>query len=243
MLPVEVLEYGERSGITRRETVIGVVPGQPQFRILIVEDQQENRVLLEQILGVTGFSVRAVENGAAAVEAFQTWHPDFIWMDWRMPVMDGCQATRYIRTLEGGDEVKIAGITASVSPDEREEMLRTGVNEFVRKPFRPEEVYDCMGRLLGVRYLYRTVEFSGSLDPRHLTSLDLAVLPASLRNEMADAIVHLDVASIRSLIDRAAELDAGLGEALRYHADRFAFTAILKLVRAADVPIEADRGS
>ena len=97
-----------------------------------------------------GFQVRVGCDGADGLEMFRTRQPHFIWMDWRMPVMDGLEATRRIRALEGGTEVKIAAVTASVFTSEREGMLRAGVDDFVRKPYRRSEILDCIARHLGI---------------------------------------------------------------------------------------------
>ncbi|MBI5309063.1 MAG: response regulator, partial [Planctomycetes bacterium] len=121
--------------------------------ILIVEDQEENWQLLSQVLEQAGFPVRVAKNGAEGVEMFQSWRPHFIWMDWRMPVMDGLEATRCIRALEGGIEVKIVVLTASVLKEEREQVLAAGTDDFELKPIQLGKIYDCLARHLGVRFV------------------------------------------------------------------------------------------
>jgi len=69
--------------------VTGLAPGQPEYRILIIEDQMENWLLLRHLLEEAGLCVQIAENGALGVEAFKIWHPHVIFMDIRMPVMDG----------------------------------------------------------------------------------------------------------------------------------------------------------
>ena len=96
----------------------GVRPGARTagFRILIAEDQRENQLLLMKLMADIGLDTRLAENGEQCVELFQEWHPHLIWMDRRMPVMDGIEATRQIRQLPGGKEVKIVAVTASRLP-------------------------------------------------------------------------------------------------------------------------------
>ena len=119
-------------------------PGQPECRVLVVDDNPENAMVLEQMLGQAGFQVRVAQNGALGVEQFQQWRPHFIWMDVRMPVMNGMEATRRIRELDGGREVKIAAMTASAFKSERNAVMAAGMDDFIGKPYRWNEVFECM---------------------------------------------------------------------------------------------------
>jgi CheY-like chemotaxis protein len=123
--------------------------------VLIVEDDPENGMIMEQMLCHAGFSVRLVCSGAAGIEEFREWCPHFIWMDMRMPEMSGADAARRIRELTGGRKVKIAAITASAFASEREEVLAAGMDDFVRKPYHSDKIFDCMVRQLGVRFRQR----------------------------------------------------------------------------------------
>ncbi|MET0106535.1 MAG: transporter substrate-binding domain-containing protein, partial [Sedimenticola sp.] len=106
--------------------VIGLAEPVQEWRILIAEDQPENQALLQQLLKQVGFRVRVAEDGKKAVQIYQQWHPHFIWMDRRMPRMDGLAATRKIRQLPGGDKVIIAALTASVFLEQRNEVMEAG---------------------------------------------------------------------------------------------------------------------
>ena len=93
----------------------GLEEGQPDYRVLIVEDQYANRLLLKHILEKVGISPREALNGQEGVEIFQSWQPHLIWMDRRMPVMDGVMATQRIRSLPGGDRVKIIALLRALT--------------------------------------------------------------------------------------------------------------------------------
>jgi signal transduction histidine kinase/CheY-like chemotaxis protein len=210
-------------------------PDQPEFRILIVEDQEENRQLLRQLLVQAGFQVRVAVNGAEGVETFQSWRPQFIWMDWRMPVMDGLEATRRIRGLAGGRDVKIVALSASVFKDEREQVLAADTDDFVPKPIQFDRIYNCMAKHLGARFVHDGPDSSAAARPsRNLDGKALAALPASLRAELAEALVSLDVAKIEGLIRRVVELNPALGGVLEHHAGRFQYTAILQALEGND---------
>ena len=208
--------------------VAGLFPGQFEYRILIVEDKPENWLLLQRLLLDVGFQVRVAEDGAQGVEMFQIWEPHLIWMDLRLPVKGGLEAAREIRALDGGSQVKIVALTASAFAQQREEVLAAGLDDFVRKPYRSQEIFDCMARHLGVRYLYRKSSRTSPADPvAALTPEALATLSEQMREELANAIVRLDAGPIREVIGRISEQDAQLGSVLANCANRLAYSQIL----------------
>jgi two-component system sensor histidine kinase/response regulator len=80
-----------------QKKVIGLAPGQPEYRILVVDDRADNRLVLVRLLSSLGLLVREAENGQEAVAVWEDWQPQLIWMDMRMPVMDGYEATKQIK--------------------------------------------------------------------------------------------------------------------------------------------------
>ena len=96
--------------------VVGLLPDQPTYRILVVEDNLQNRVLLSKLMQCVGFKVREADNGQEAIEEFEKWRPHLVWMDMRMPVIDGYTATREIRKIEVGRQ--------ETEDREQEELLR-----------------------------------------------------------------------------------------------------------------------
>ena len=208
-----------------------MAPGQPKYRILIVEDQLENQLLLTQLMQRIGFEVTVAADGAQGVELFKGWHPDLIWMDRRMPVMDGLEATKIIRTLPEGKGVKIVAVTASAFRDQRDEMLNAGMDDFVRKPYRFDEIYDCLTKQLGVQYMYAETQSSEAAAlPAALTAELLAVLPAELRSELRGALESLDSERINVVVKKFAARDAMLHKTLSHLVDDFDYPAILKVL-------------
>jgi CheY-like chemotaxis protein len=215
-----------------RERIAVLEAGQEDYRVLIVDDEPENWMLLDRLLRTAGFrQVQVANNGSEAVQRFQDWRPHFIWMDIQMPVMDGIEASRRIRGLDGGQEVKIAAVSASRFKSQIDDIMAAGLDEVVLKPYRPMDIFECMARVLGVRF--RTEEKPRAevepvrmqLQPEHL-----AGLPEGLRDELRQALVALDMRRISELIDVVSQGDAKLGTVLRSYADRFAYSAILGAV-------------
>jgi signal transduction histidine kinase/CheY-like chemotaxis protein len=219
------------AGINRGR-VLGLAPNQPEYRILIVEDQEENWLLLQRMLENVGFRVRIAENGALGIEKFLSWRPDFIWMDIRMPVMDGLEAARRIRQLGGGREVKIAALTASVFQEERDKVLAAGMDDFICKPFRSDEVFNCLARHLGICFVYEAVSTASiNASGMILSPEALKRLPKEVRSELGDAVISLDKARITEVINCVSAQDQELGGILAYHADQLQYTAILQALR------------
>ena len=236
-VPVEVVT--EAGIVALEETapareVTGLAPGQPAYRILIAEDQRENQMLLELLMTRIGLEVKVAENGEECVKLFREWHPHLIWMDRRMPVMDGIEATRTIRRLPNGKDVKIVAVTASVFKEQQQEMLDAGMDDFVRKPYRTQEIYNSLARQLGVQYVYETAEATpeAKTAPAAPIAGRLAALPDGVRKELADALESLDGERIMVLILQIGHSDAELGRSLHGLAENFDYPAILNALAA-----------
>ena len=116
-----------------------------------------NRDVLVLLLRSVGFDVREAVDGQEAIAVWEEWEPHLIWMDMRMPVMNGYEATRHIKASTKGQATVIIALTASAFEEERTVVLSAGCDDFVRKPFREAEVFDKMADYLGVRYTYDVV--------------------------------------------------------------------------------------
>ena len=154
-VPCEVVDgTNGRAGNAATGVVTGLQPGQPIYRLLVVDDRPANRQILVKLLQPLGFEVREAADGQEAVEQWRVWQPHLIWMDMRMPVMDGMEATRQIKQAPGGQETIIVALTASGLEEDRTMILEEGCDDYVRKPFYEEELYDTIAKHLGVRYVY-----------------------------------------------------------------------------------------
>ena len=177
-----------------RQRVIGLAPDQPNYRILVVEDKEENRTLLVQLLESVGFQVQAAINGRRAIALWKQWDPHLIWMDMHMPIMDGYEATRQIKTTPKGQNTPVLALTASAWAEEREVMLRAGCDDCVLKPFQESIVFDKMAAHIGVRYLYEDLS-ALTPSPSHGAEADYTLQPNSLAMMSAEWLTQLERAS------------------------------------------------
>ena len=121
---------------------------------LVVDDIPENRQVLGQVLALVGVTVRYAENGERALQLVQEQMPDIVFMDIWMPVLDGVDAVRRLRSLYGSEKPKIVAVTASVLRHEREAYTVAGFDAFLGKPVTEEELFGCMAELFEVEYCY-----------------------------------------------------------------------------------------
>jgi len=157
-LPVYPTSSNENCPETHNRTVIGLAPGQAQRRILVVDDQGENRLLMLRLLTLLGLEVREASDGQAAVKIWREWRPDLIWMDIRMPGLDGYEATQQIRAIEQEKTSVIIALTAQASHSDRTLALAAGCNDYISKPFQENTIFLKMAEYLGLEYLYADSE-------------------------------------------------------------------------------------
>ena len=233
-IPVSVLPSVAEPEESKHGRILGLAEGQPRCRLLIVEDQAENRLLLRRLLEPFGFDLCEAINGKEAVALFDQLRPDLIWMDVRMPVMDGMEAVRRIRAAKAGADTKIIALTAHALEEERSAIMAAGCDDFVRKPFREQEIFDALARHLLLKFIYEkapgpesTPEAPGlALRQEHLEGL-----PAELLRDLRQAVVELDTARTQALIQQITERDASLGRALNTLATQLGYKRLLKLLK------------
>ncbi len=222
-----------RLSCERRGEVAGLAPGQRSYRILIAEDQQDNQLLLTRLMTDLGLEVKLAENGEECVELFSKWNPDLIWMDRRMPIMDGVAATRQIRQLPGGDKVKIVAVTASAFLEQQADLLEAGMDDFVSKPYRFGEIYGSLEKHLGLRFFYSDDSAVKDRAPANLTPEMLAGIDDTLRTALREALLTLDSDRIVEVISFIGEIDNNLARSLKALADNFEYPVILQVLDQA----------
>ena len=121
-------------------------------RALVVDDVLENRKVLSTMLGMAGCKTAVAANGQQAIESFRDCAPDIVFMDLRMPGEDGLETARRLKRERGGAPVRVVAMSASVLDRERERSLAGGCDAFVAKPFRADQIFECVTGLLNVRF-------------------------------------------------------------------------------------------
>lgn len=207
--------------------IIGLEAGQEEIRILIVDDKEDNRELVRQLLEPTGFALRTANNGQQAIDSFIEWKPHLIWMDMRMPVLDGYQATQQIRALAGGDVVKIVALTASAFEEERQKIIASGCDDMVRKPLAQASLFSVMGNLLNLRYRYAEQEEMPEIVQERI--LDFSVLPQSHLVALKAAAEELDLGKTRKVVEQIKENHPALAIEIEKVVQTFRFDLIAAL--------------
>lgn len=226
-IPVALVRAEDVEPLAKRRRVVGLVPGQPTYRLLVAEDRAANRILLERLLKTLGFEVRSVTNGQEVLAVWETWKPHLIWMDMRMPVMDGYEATRRIKATAQGQATIIVAITASAFEEDRALILSEGCDDFVRKPFREEEICDVLTRHLGVQFIYQDEETTSEIAAAPLTPEQRTLLTEDWRSRARQAAAQADADVLLQLVEELRAAHPDLALALRALLEDFRFDLIL----------------
>ncbi len=220
----------------RTPRVVGLAPGMPRFRVLVVDDNRENRRLLLAMLEPLELELLEAVNGREAVERARTRGPHLIFMDMRMPVMDGRKATRAIKALSGTEAPIIVAVTASVFEEERDEVLKVGCDDFLRKPFLEEEVFTLLEKHLELRFNYEENEETSEV-PRaeageyRIDPEIMGRLPRDLLEKLGKAAVAAEMDLVAELIKEIRRYDVSTARMVKRMADDFSYGDIVGLIR------------
>jgi PAS domain S-box-containing protein len=231
--PVTLAAGGKLSSSAMQQRIMSLAPNQPDYRILVVDDRWESRQFLVELLKSVGFQVREAENGREAIAQWQQWHPHLIWMDMRMPEMNGYEATERIKAHLEGQATVIIALTASALENEKSVILSAGCDDFVRKPFRESLIFEKIGQYLGVEYCYDDSGLhSDTLDATPLLSEAemverLSQLGIPWRQALKDAVELADEDVILELLQELPPEQAALGKTLRQLVDDFQYGTLL----------------
>lgn len=215
--------------------------GQPDYRILVVEDHLENRLLLVNILESVGFQVYTAADGIAAVEQAKACRPHLIWMDIRMPRMNGYTAIHQIKAAKLSPSPVIIVLTASAFEEERNRAMKAGCEDFVRKPFKANQILQKIAEYLPVHYVYAApsdVPENAALihtdnHPSNIVDQAAALksLPPTWLKALQQAAIKGSDKHILQLVQSLPPEQSELAQALTNWAQAFQFDVILTLLQ------------
>ena len=232
-LCVELADAAENSPPAAPRRAIALAPGQPRFRLLVADDAADNRRLLVTLLQPFGFEVREAANGQEAVEQWRAWQPHLVFMDLRMPVLDGMEATRRMKATPQEPPTTVVALSANMMEDDRAAAMAAGCDEFLRKPFRDAEIVAALEAQLGARFVYDETAAAApetALDDADLTAA-LAEIPPVLRADLMQATERFDLSRMLQIIEQMRPAQPALADRLAALAQEFEYEALLSLLR------------
>lgn len=240
-LPVQVAKGLAKPATPTAARVTGLAPGQPSYRILVVDDDKTHRYLLTQLLQSVGFEVRDAEDGQQAIDLWQRWRPQLIWLDMRMPVLSGYEAAQYIRAQESDPAqagsltpTKIIALTANAFEDDRAQAIDIGCDDFVRKPFQLDHLLTKLAEHLRVEYTYGPESATPTAPLAEVDAIAaLRRLPVTELIGLHQATLQLDSEHMTRLIADLPLDQAPLAALLTRQLTDYAFDALHTLFQQA----------
>lgn len=242
-IPVQVIEATAVETAGAPPQAIAIAPGQPIYRILVVEDNWANRVLLQNLLTELGFEVQTAVNGQTAIECWQIWRPHLIFMDIRMPEMNGYDATQEIRRLESLAQgktadapcTKIISLTAGVFESNQ---LEFGFDDVVCKPIQEATITQIIAHHLGVRYIYDDISTPYPELPSPATSVPLTTeifqaLSTDWIRQFHAALIQLKQDDMLALIASLPPENAVVAQPLTQKVQDFDYEFLLDLIQTS----------
>lgn len=231
-IPVKVISSAPVETPKPTRQVIGLAEGQPTYRILVTDDRWTNRQFLVKLLMPLGFEVREASNGQEAIDIWQEWQPHLIWMDMRMPVLNGYEATQYIKNHLHGQATVIIALTASIFESERDIVLSKGCDDFIRKPVKKNLIFEKLAQHLGIIFVYEIAETA--VEPvknrLSLSREDLVIMPQEWLQKLKKAATIANPTRVLTLIDQIPSEHTILITGLKNMVHNYQFLDIIHLV-------------
>lgn len=233
---------GRSSFLEANRTAIGLAANQPSYRILVAEDRPKSRQLLVDLLLPVGFEVKEARDGLEALSICKSWQPDLIWMDLRMPVMDGYEATRQVKGEASGLKPIVIALTGNAFISEQQRAIAAGCDDFVCKPFRTETIFEKIADYLDVEYIYSesvresAVNMAGDQQTQvnlnmKITTKDLQMLPSDWVARVHQAATKVNGREIICLLEEVPSEQENVKIKLSRLVESFSFEEIVSLTR------------
>jgi signal transduction histidine kinase/CheY-like chemotaxis protein len=210
--------------------VSGLAEGQKVYRVLVVDDKEENLMMAVGLLKLAGFETIRASNGREAIDQVEALEPDLILMDIRMPVMDGYEAIRHIKMMDRGRDIPIIALTAGEYNDEIQKLASAGIQGFITKPFRESDLFGTISTVLGVTYTYSDRSDAGNRrygdTDQELIMREMCNFPGSLVRQMQEAVAVADLDLLIGLVSSAATWQPNAAAFITRLAGRYDYDAL-----------------
>lgn len=211
--------------------VLALAFNQPTYKILVVDDKTVNCQLMCKLLAPLGFDVKEACDGQEAIAIWEEWQPHLIWMDMRMPVMDGYEATKFIKSHVKGSATAVIALTASVLEEEKAIVLSAGCDDFVRKPFKESTIFDMLVKHLGVQFIYENTNAHTQNQTEFvLTAQHFQMMSREWLLKLSEAALEADSELALALIQKIPETETFLAKNLTQKIRTFQFEQILDFI-------------
>jgi PAS domain S-box-containing protein len=235
-VPVQIREVGAAGDRRTHRRVIGLQPGKGNPRVLVVDDEPNNRGWLKDLLTSVGFLVGEAVSGEEAIRVWQEWQPQLVLMDMRLPGMNGREATRKIRASAKNHGTVIIALSASATAEDKESAMRAGVDDFLLKPFREALLWEKIETHLKLDYVWAHEDTSAGFGAAALTSEGgsqlLAKVPVEILDQLHDAVLDGDKPRLDRLLERVVEHDLRAASALKELAEKYEYEALTSLLES-----------
>ncbi len=250
-LPVLASAQSPLAPPASEQAIVGLAPGHPRYRILIVEDQPENRLLLTRMLAQLDVEVQVAATGIDALHRWSTWHPHLVWLDIHLPGLDGHTVARHIRVQEQRRQTAplwqprprttLIALTSHATPQDRTLALAAGCDDYLSKPVQTEDLFLKMAQHLGCHYVYANSEVPLAAPPRlpalpslqrPLSPLEQGALPTGWLTHLEQAAIAGEPPQCQHWVAQLPPPFAPLQQGLTDLIETFQFEEILVWVRS-----------
>ncbi|MFZ4457250.1 MAG: PAS domain S-box protein [Bacteroidales bacterium] len=219
--------------------VLKIADGQQNFKILIVDDKEENLKVAQTLLKLVGYDTNTAQNGKEAIDRFKDWKPNLILMDLRMPLMDGIEASRQIKLLPEGENTPIIALTASTFDEDFISKDSKDINGFIHKPFRENELFGKIADTLKINYLYEeensdTNDKKTSEENSDFTN-EITKLPKNLIIQLREALESADFDVMIELITTIEQPHPTIAKILMQHTKNYNYVLLQKLLTQEEI--------
>ncbi|NJP10413.1 MAG: response regulator [Leptolyngbyaceae cyanobacterium RU_5_1] len=235
-LPVNLAQAMESSAAYQPQRVVRLAPGQPHYRLLVIDDEWATHHRLIKLLEPVGFEVQVAMHGLDAVELWESWEPHLIWIDMQVPINSGYEAIQWIKSTTKGRSTVIIAVISGAFEEERSAMVAIGCDDCISKPFQDGVIFAKLAEHLGVQYLYEEPEQLSvvnhqpqPIERNRLTLEQLQVMPKQWIIQLHQAAVEGRDQQLLTLIGQIPATYRDLVDTLKTLVYHFQFEEIIEL--------------